>query len=366
VEEIQYAKGGQKMIDMYSLLRQMKEKGASDLHIVAGSTPVFRVDGYLKAEEGEKLTSEQSRLLIYSLMDREQQRRFEEGYELDFSLGVPGAGRFRIDAHFQRGSIAGAVRRIPYSVPSISELHLPLILEELALKEKGLILVTGPTGCGKSTTLAAMVEIINNKKAVHIITVEDPIEYVHSHKKSIVEQKEVGTDTLSFANSLKYSLRQDPDVILVGEMRDLETIATALTAAETGHLVLATLHTPDAPQAIDRIVDVFPPHQQPQIRLQLSISLEAVITQKLLPQKIGKGRVPAVEILIATPAVRNLIRSGKTHQLYTAMETGAHFGMKTMDYALRDLVKEDYIDLSLALKIARDPKNLQNFFKGSS
>lgn len=354
------------MIDMYSLLRQMKEKGASDLHIVAGSPPIFRVDGYLRVEEGEKLTPEQSKLLIYSLMDREQQRRFEEGYELDFSLGIPRAGRFRINAHFQRGSIAGAIRRIPYSVPSISELHLPPILEELALKEKGLILVTGPTGCGKSTTLATIVEIINNKKAVHIITVEDPIEYLHSHKKSIVEQKEVGTDTLSFANSLKYSLRQDPDVILVGEMRDLETIATTLTAAETGHLVLATLHTPDAPQAIDRIVDVFSPHQQSQIRLQLSISLEAVITQKLLPQKIGKGRVPAVEILIATPAVRNLIRSGKTHQLYTTMETGAQFGMKTMDYALRDLVKEDYVDLSLALKLARDPKNLQNFFKGTS
>ena len=354
------------MIDMYSLLRQMKEKGASDLHIVAGSTPVFRVDGYLRAEEGEKLTSEQSRLLIYSLMNREQQGRFEKEYELDFSLGIPGVGRFRINAHFQRGSIAGAIRRIPYFVPSISELHLPLILEKLALKEKGLILVTGPTGCGKSTTLAAMVEIINSQKAVHIITIEDPIEYLHLHKKSIVEQKEVGTDTLSFANSLKYSLRQDPDVILVGEMRDLETIATALTAAETGHLVLATLHTSDAPQTIDRIVDVFPSHQQSQIRLQLSVSLEAVVTQRLLPHKLGRGRVPAVEILVATPGVRNLIRGGKTHQLYAAMETGAQFGMKTMDYALIYLVKEDYIDLSLALKVARDPRNLQNFFRRGS
>lgn len=351
------------MKEIYSLLKQMKEKKASDLHIVAGSPPAFRIDGYLQRGKEEKLTPEESKLLIYSLMNEEQQRKFEEQHELDFSLGIPGIGRFRVNVHFQRGSVASAIRWVPYSVPSISELHLPPILEELALKDKGLVLVTGPTGCGKSTTLASMVEVINRKKAVHIITIEDPIEYLHSHKKSIIEQKEVGTDTLMFANSLKYSLRQDPDVILVGEMRDLETIALALTAAETGHLVLATLHTPDAPQAIDRIIDIFPPYQQSQIRLQLSISLEAVITQKLLLRKYGKGRIPVVEILIATSAVRNLIRSGKTHQLYTTMETGAQFGMRTMDQALRELVRKDYIDLSLALKLAKNPKNFQNFFE---
>jgi len=346
-------------MDIHSLLKEMKKIEASDLHIVAGAPPVFRINGNLKSSEEKKITVEKARSLIYSLMSEEQKRSFEDNYELDFSVGIRDVGRFRINVHFQRGSIAAAIRRIPDCIPSFSELNLPPILSQLALKEKGLILVTGPAGCGKSTTLAVMVDTINRKRAAHIIIIEDPIEYVHFHKKSIVEQREVGGDTLSFAGSLKYCLRQDPDVILIGEMRDLETIATAITAAETGHLVLTTLHTPDAPQAIDRIVDVFPPHQQSQIKMQLSNSLQGIITQKLLPTKDGKGRVPAVELLMATPAVRNLIRNSKTHQLYTVMQTGSQFGMQTMDQALKNLVRRGLIHLETALLSARDEKSFQ-------
>jgi len=346
-------------MDIQSLLKRMQEIGASDLHIVAGVPPIFRVNGKLTSLDDKRLTGEESKFLVYSLMTEEQKRKFEKTRELDFSFGISGLGRFRINAHFQRGSVASAIRLIPYRIPSLSELNLPPILADLALKENGLILVTGPTGCGKSTTLASMVEIINEKKFSHIIIIEDPIEYLHHHKKSIIEQREVGTDTLSFGTSLKYALRQDPDVILIGEMRDLETIATAITAAETGHLILATLHTPDAPQSVDRIIDVFPPHQQNQVRMQLSSCLQAVISQRLLPREDRKGRIPAVELLIATPAVRNLIRSGKSHQLYTAMETGAQFGMQTLDQALKDLVRKRRITLEMALYVARDPKNFR-------
>ncbi len=346
-------------MNMYSLLKEMKEIGASDLHIVPGVSPVFRVNGELRLSENEKITPERSKSLIYSLMTEGQRKKFEKYCEMDFSFGVSGIGRFRINVHYQRRSVACAIRLIPYNIPSLSDLNLPPILADLALKEKGLILVTGPTGCGKSTTLAAMVRIINEKRACHIITIEDPIEYLHSHKRSVVEQREVGEDTLSFASALKYALREDPDVILIGEMRDLETIATAITAAETGHLILATLHTPDAPQAIDRVIDVFPPYQQPQVRTQLSSSLQAIISQRLLPKKDGKGRIPAVELLITTSAVSNLIRSDKIYQLYTTMETGSKFGMQTMDQALRDLVKGGQISLSVALRAARDPKNLR-------
>jgi len=346
-------------MNMYSLLKEMKEIGASDLHIVPGVSPVFRVNGELRLSENEKITPERSKSLIYSLMTEGQREKFEKYREMDFSFGISGIGRFRINVHYQRRSVACAIRLIPYNIPSLSDLNLPPILADLALKEKGLILVTGPTGCGKSTTLAAMVEIINEKRACHIITIEDPIEYLHSHKRSVVEQREVGEDTLSFASALKYALREDPDVILIGEMRDLETIATAITAAETGHLILATLHTPDAPQAIDRVIDVFPPYQQPQVRTQLSSSLQAIISQRLLPRRDGKGRIPAVELLITTSAVSNLIRSDKIYQLYTTMETGSKFGMQTMDQALRDLVKGGQISLSVALRAARDPKNLR-------
>ncbi|MEA1964724.1 MAG: type IV pilus twitching motility protein PilT [Candidatus Aerophobetes bacterium] len=347
---------------MESLLKMTGERRASDLHIIAGVSPVFRIDGELKTFGEEKITPEESKSLVYSLMSEEQKKIFEKRRELDFSFGISGVGRFRINAHFQRGSIAMAIRHIPNDIPLISELNLPSVLNELALKKQGMVLVTGPAGCGKSTTLAAMIEIINKERACHIIIIEDPIEYLHSHKKSVVEQREIGGDTFSFTNSLKFALRQDPDVILIGELRDLETISTAITAAETGHLILGTLHTPDAPQAIDRLVGVFPPYQQPQIRMQLSTSLEAIISQRLLLRKDGAGRVPAVELLIATSAVSNLIRSGKTHQLYTVMQTGGQAEMQTMDQALKALVDKGLISFLTALKEARDPKNFQSLF----
>ncbi len=341
-------------MDLNSLLKEMKDRGASDLHLVAGVSPVIRIDGDIKMLGDKPLSAEQVKSLIYSLISAAKIAEFEKTHELDFSFGVNGMGRFRTNLHFQKGSIAAAIRRIPDRIPSLSELNLPPILAELALKEKGLVLVTGPSGCGKSTTVAAMVEIINQTRPVHIITIEDPIEYLHSHNKSIVEQREVGSDTFSFAESLKRCLRQDPDVIMIGEMRDLETIATAITAAETGHLVLATLHTPDAPEAVNRIVDVFPPYQQTQIKIEFSSTLQGIIAQVLLPKKDSQGRVPAVELLIATSAVRNLIRAGKSHQLWTSMQTGSQFGMQTMDEALKDLVERDIVSLEVAAAKARD------------
>ena len=279
-------------------------------------------------------------------MNEERQSTFERKKDFDFSHGISGMGRFRINVHYQRGSVAAAIRRIPYQVPSLKELGLPIIIGDLPLKEKGLILVTGPTGSGKSTTLASMVDIVNQTKALHIMIIEDPIEYLHSHKKSVVEQREIGGDARSFASSLKYCLRQDPDVIMVGEMRDLETISTAVTAAETGHLVLATLHTPDAPGAIDRIIDVFPPYQQSQIRVQLAGVLIAVVAQTLVPMQKGKGRVPGIEILIGTPAVANLIRTAKSHQLYNIMQT--------MDQSLISLIRKGLIAVEEARFRARD------------
>lgn len=341
-------------MELNSLLRKMMKQNASDLHLVTGAPPVFRIDGDLKADEGKKLRPEDTKSLVYSIMDNEKISRFEKSHELDFSFGLSGAGRFRINVHFQRGSVGVAIRRIPDYAPTFAELNLPSILGELALKRKGFILVTGPAGCGKSTTQAAMVRIINEHRFAHIITLEDPVEYLHSHKKSIVEQREVGSDTFSFGESLKRCLRQDPDVILVGEMRDPETISTAVTAAETGHLVLATLHTPGAAGAIDRIIDVFPSYQQSQIRAQLAGTLEAVIAQFLLPRKDDPGRVPAVELLIANSAVRNLIRSGKAHQLTTVMETGMRLGMRTMDQALKELVDKDMVSYETAIVRVRN------------
>jgi twitching motility protein PilT len=341
-------------MNLHSLLKEMVARGASDLHIVAGISPVFRIDGDLKALEEKPLTPEEVKSLIYSVISAERIVEFEKNHELDFSFGVSGVGRFRTNVHFQQGSIAAAIRSLPDHVPSLSELNLPPVLAELALKKRGLVLVTGPAGCGKSTTLAALVEIINERRSAHIITLEDPMEYLHSHKRGVVEQREVGSDTFSFAESLKRCLRQDPDVILIGEMRDLETIAIAITAAETGHLVLATLHTPDAPGAVERIIDVFPPHQQSQIRTQLSSTLQAIIAQILLPKKSGRGRVPAVELLITNPAVRNLIRTGKSHQLSTVMETGTQLGMRTMDQALKELVNTDMVSYEMAVGRVRN------------
>ncbi len=347
-------------MEMRSLLEKMKQIGASDLHLVSGVPPTFRVDGALQFSEGDEiLKPEGIKSLIYSMLDSKQRLLFEERKDLDFSYGISGIGRFRVNVHYQRGSIAASIRLIPYNIPSIKELNLPPVLEELCLKDRGLILVTGPTGSGKSTTLASMIDIINSTRPVHIIIIEDPIEYLHSHKKGVVEQREVGGDTLSFATSLKYCLRQDPDVIMIGEMRDLETISTAITAAETGHLVMATLHTPDAPGAIDRIIDVFPPYQQSQIRLQLSTTLVAVIAQTLIPRANGKGRVPAVEVLIGTPAVGNLVRSGKSHQLYNIMQTSGQIGMQTMDQSLISLVKKKLISREEALRRARDVRMVE-------
>ncbi|MBE0477874.1 type IV pilus twitching motility protein PilT [Candidatus Aerophobetes bacterium] len=336
------------------LLEKMREIGASDLHIVAGLTPAFRVDGELRFEKGKPLTPGETRSLVYALLEDDHRVIFEKNKDFDFPYGVSGMGRFRINVHYQRGSVAAAIRLISYVVPSLKELNLPLVIEQFCLKDKGLILVTGPTGSGKSTTLACMVDIINKARAVHIIIIEDPIEYLHSHKRSVVEQREVGEDALSFASSLKYCLRQDPDVIMIGEMRDLETISTAITAAETGHLVMATLHTPDAPSAADRIVDVFPPYQQSQVRTQLSTTLVAVVAQTLIPRQSGSGRVPAVEILIGTPAVANLIRAGKSHQLYNIMQTGANIGMQTMDQSLVNLARKRLITRENVLIRARD------------
>ncbi len=349
-------------MDLNCLLKEMKDRGASDLHLVARISPMFRIDGALKRLDEGILTDKETKSLIYSFIDERQIAEFEKNHELDFSFGKPGLGRFRANVHFQRGSIAAAIRRIPDRVPSLSELNLPPILAELALKEKGLVLVTGPSGCGKSTTLAVMIKIINEQRSVHIITIEDPIEYLHSHNKSIVEQREVGSDTFSFADSLKRCLRQDPDVIMIGEMRDLETIATAITAAETGHLVLATLHTPNAPEAVNRIVDVFPPYQQTQIKIELSSTLQGIIAQVLLPKKDTQGRVPAVELLIATSAVKNLIRTGKSHQLWTSMQTGSQFGMQTMDEALKDLISRGIVSFEVASVKARDRVTFEKDF----
>jgi len=341
-------------MDLDFLLKEMTARGASDLHLIAGRSPIVRIDGDLKVLEEKSLTPGEIKSLIYSVISAEKIARFEKDHELDFAFGLSGVGRFRTNVHVQRGSIAVAIRHLPDHIPSLSELNLPSILAELALRQKGLILVTGPTGCGKSTTLASMIGIINEYRSAHIITLEDPMEYLHSHKNSVIEQREVGLDTFSFAESLKRCLRQDPDVILIGEMRDLETIRTAITAAETGHLVLASLHTPDAPGAVDRCIDVFDPYQQPQIRIQLANTLQAVITQILLPKKDGRGRVPAVERLIASSAVRNLIRTGKSHQLPTVMETGLHLGMRTMDQALKELVNMDMVNYETALARVRN------------
>jgi len=349
-------------MDLHSLLKEMKERDASDLHLVGGVSPILRIDGDLEMLGDKPLTPEEVKSLIYSVISAEKIAEFEKTHELDFSFGVNEVGRFRTNVHFQKGSIAAAIRRIPGRIPSLSELNLPPILAELALKEKGLVLVTGPTGCGKSTTVAAMIEVINEQRSAHVITIEDPIEYLHSHKKSVVEQREVGSDTFSFAESLKRCLRQDPDVIMIGEMRDLETIAIAITAAETGHLVLATLHTPNAPEAVNRIVDVFPPYQQTQIKIEFSSTLQGIIAQVLLPQNDTQGRVPAVELLIATSAVRNLIRAGKSHQLWTSMQTGSQFGMQTMDQALKDLVERDMVSPQVAAAKVRDRATFEKDF----
>jgi len=339
---------------MKSLLKETKKRNASDLHLIAGAPPGFRINGKLITLGGVRLTPEMSENLIYQILTPEQKKIFEETKHLDFALGLSGVGRFRVNVHYQRGSVAAAFRLISINPSSLSQLGLPEVLYDLALQPNGLILVTGPTGSGKSTTLAAMIDAINEKKEVHIITIEDPIEYLHSHKKAMVEQVELGTDIQSFAQALKYSLRQDPDVILIGEMRDVDTIATAITAAETGHLVLATFQTRDALQTVDRIIDAFPAHQQTQIRIQLASSLQGIIAQTLLPRKDGKGRVAAIEILINTAVIANLIRSGNAHQVYSYMQSGTVLGMRTMDYSFKELFQRDIISAEQAQARAKD------------
>lgn len=346
------------------LLRETCERGSSDLHIAVGLPPMFRVDGTLVPSEYQPLRPTDSQRLIYDILTTDQVQWFEKTRELDFSYAVKGIGRFRVNVYRQRGSLGAALRAIPDQIPSFEQLGLPPILHELCKKHSGLILVTGPTGSGKSTSIACMIDTVNCERAVHIMTMEDPIEYLHRHKKAMVNQRELNTDTDSFDNALRAVLREDPDVILIGEMRDLETIAAALTLAETGHLVFGTLHTRNAPQTIDRVVDVFPPHQQDQIRVQLSNTIEAVVAQQLLP-RLGGGRIASIEVMIATSAIRNLIREGKTYQIYSALETGAQFGMQTMDKVLAELYRNGQVVYEEAIARSIDRENFKRFLQGA-
>ncbi len=338
------------MATLYDLLKQMIDSGASDLHVTTGTPPRLRIDGKLVVMDHPPLGAADTKAICYSVLTDAQKHRFEENNELDLSFGIKGLSRFRANIFMQRGAVAGAFRTIPFNIRTFRELGLPEIVNDLVKKPRGLILVTGPTGSGKSTTLAAMIDRINEERYDHIITVEDPIEYLHGHKKCLINQREVNADTSSFKAALKYVLRQDPDVVLIGEMRDLETIEAALTVSETGHLTLATLHTNSAVQTINRIIDVFPAHQQEQIRVQLSFVLEGILSQQLLPKKSGHGRVMTVEILIPNPAIRNLIREDKVHQIYSQMQTGqARSGMQTMNQSLIELYTKGLISYDEAL-----------------
>src|SRR3990172_2356287 len=331
------------------LLEIVLERGASDLHLTVGAPPTIRLHGDLIRLEGYPILSPRGlQGMIYAILPQKMRERLEQELELDMSYALPGKARFRVNVYFQRDSIGAAFRLIPYEIKSIETLGLPSVVADLARYPRGFVVVTGPTGSGKSTSLAAMVDIVNRERSAHIMTVEDPIEFLHKHQACIVNQREVGADTHSFSQALKHVLRHDPDVILLAEMRGLETISPAITAAETGHLVFATLHTQDAPQTIDRIIDVFPPHQQQQVRVQLATTLQGVLTQQLLQTTDGHGRAVAVEVLICTPAVRNLIREGKVHQIYSIMQAGGRFGMQTMDQSLANLVKSGKISQQLA------------------
>jgi len=348
---------------MNDLFVLMKERNASDLHLTAGLPPMLRVDGEIVPTPYDKLTPEVCQRLIYSLLTETQRQRFEATNELDVAFGVRGIGRIRMNVFRQRGTVSAALRVIPSKIFSFEELGLPPVVYEVLGLPKGLVLVTGPTGSGKTTTLTSMIDYLNQHRRGHIITIEDPIEYLHLHKNCIVNQREVGTDTVSFAAALKYVLREDPDIILIGEMRDLETIQAALTIAETGHLVFATLHTNDAVQSINRIIDVFPPHQQTQVRTQLSFVLQAVFSQMLLPRATGQGRVLAVEVLIVTPAIRNLIRDQKIEQIALAIQTGGKFGMQTMNQSLYNLYMKKLITYQTAISSSLDPDGLKRMLQ---
>src|SRR5438552_3815284 len=353
-------------LDVNELLDRLLDLGGSDLHLTAGVHPTVRVHGELKPlTEFPVLIGSELRRMLYAILTQKQREKFEAELELDTSHSIPGRGRFRVNVFLQRDSVGAVMRAIPHEIVSLEQLGLPPVVASLAELPRGLVPVTGPTGSGKSTTLASLVDIINSTKPVHIMTVEDPIEFLHNHKRSVVNQREVGEDTHSFAEALRHVLRQDPDVILVGEMRDLETISTALTAAETGHLVFATLHTQDAPQSVDRVIDVFPAHQQQQIRVQLAASLQAIVTQQLVPIKGGQGRAVASEVLIATPAVRNLIREAKVHQIYSSMQAGGKYGMQTMDQSLADLVKLGRITMEMAIERSSNPEDLRRLVGAS-
>jgi twitching motility protein PilT len=346
-------------VPIAELLEIVLERKASDLHLTTGTAPVVRINGTLhRLENYGVLDPDQLQRMIYSILTQRQRERLEQELELDVSYSLPGKGRFRVNVFFQRDALGAAFRMIPFEIKSIEELGLPRQTEDFARLPRGLVLVTGPTGSGKSTTLASLVDVVNSERDQHIMTVEDPIEFLHRHKRCIVNQREVGHDTQSFAMALKHVLRQDPDVILVGEMRDLETIQTALTAAETGHLVFATLHTQDAPQTIDRIIDVFPPFQQQQIRVQLAVTLQGVITQQLLPTPDRQGRVAGCEILVATPAVQNLIREAKVHQIYSTMQAGGKHGMQTMDQHLAALVRSGKLSYETAVERCHSAEEL--------
>ena len=351
-------------MNMEQLLRAAVERRASDLHVTVGVPPTLRINGSLVKMDFPALGVADTMQLFESIASEARKVQFLQNGEIDFSHTVFGLSRFRVNAFHQRGSVAIAVRIIPEQIPTIEQLGLPEVIAALSRKPRGLVLVTGPTGSGKSTTLAAMIDLINHERACNILTLEDPIEYLHRHNKSLINQREVGGDTRTFANGLRAALREDPDVILVGEMRDMDTISIAVRAAETGHLVLATLHTSDAAQTINRIIDVFPPYQQQQIRTQLSLTLQGIVAQQLLPRKDGAGRVAAVEVLVATPAARNLIREGKSHQLLSVIQTGAKAGMQSMDGALQELCRAGIVSDEEALLRAGDQENFLRMRRG--
>jgi twitching motility protein PilT len=354
-------------IDFAELLIEVVSRRASDLHLSAGAHPTVRIRGRLTPlEDYQVLSGADTREIVYSILNGDQRQRLETNWQIDFAYSVPGHGRFRVNAYYQRGAIGAAFRLIPFGLTSIDELGLPPTVHDFTRRPRGFVLVTGPTGSGKSTTLAAMIDEINQTRDEHIMTIEDPIEFLHPHKRCLINQRELGSDAQSFSEALKAALRQDPDVILVGEMRDLETISTALTAAETGHLVFATLHTQDTAQTIDRVIDVFPSHQQGQVRVQLSVALQGIVTQQLLPTADGAGRVVACEVLVPTPAIRNLIREGKTHQIYSALQTGSAQGMQTMDTSLATLIRQGKVSQKMAESRSSTPEELRRLLGAST
>ncbi|HTT95019.1 MAG TPA: type IV pilus twitching motility protein PilT [Solirubrobacterales bacterium] len=351
--------------DFAAVLATVAQRQASDLHLTAGAPPAIRDKGKVQPMEGfPVLTAQQTRDVVFGILSEDQRKRFETARQLDFAYAIPNVARFRVNCYMQRGAVSAAFRLVPQGIPSLDDLGVPAVLREFTRKPRGFVLVTGPTGSGKSTTLAAMIDLINREREDHILTIEDPIEFLHQHKRSIVNQREIGSDAENFTLGLRAALRQDPDVILVGEMRDMETIATALTAAETGHLVFATLHTQSTAQTVDRIIDVFPAEQQQQVRTQLSVALQGIVTQQLLPTADGQGRAVACEVLVPNPAVRNLIRESKTHQIYSAIQTAGSIGMQTMDADLVRLVREGKITIEMAEQRASVPEELRRLLGG--